>query len=117
MKVFALATSSGKNYREAVRQMLKAMMISPQFLFIMPGDQTVPNQDIVALDDHQLASRLSYFLWATMPDAELSALADKGKLHEPAVLAGQARRLLKDPKSRALFDGFGAQWLGLDKLN
>jgi hypothetical protein len=51
-----------------------------------------------------------------MPDAELSALADAGKLRDPAVLAAQARRLTNDPRSRALFDGFGAQWLGLDKL-
>ena len=72
--------------------------------------------DIVALDDYQLASRLSYLLWATTPDAELSKLADAGTLHDPAVLAEQARRLLRDPRSRALFDGFGAQWLGLDKL-
>jgi hypothetical protein len=51
-----------------------------------------------------------------MPDAELSALADAGKLRDPGVLAAQARRLIADPRSRALFDGFGAQWLGLDKL-
>jgi hypothetical protein len=55
-------------------------------------------------------------MWATMPDAELAALADAGKLRDPAVLAAQARRLLADPRSRALFDGFGSQWLGLDKL-
>jgi len=100
--------------------------VSPQFLFITPGviapgtaDKTGdanPPANIVALDDYQLASRLSYLLWATMPDAQLSALADAGKLHDPQVLAGQARRLIGDPRSRALFDGFGAQWLGLDKL-
>src|SRR5580698_8177299 len=51
-----------------------------------------------------------------MPDAELSALADAGKLHDPAILKAQVRRLLVDPRSRALFDGFGAQWLGLGSL-
>ena len=51
-----------------------------------------------------------------MPDGELSAVADAGKLQDKAVLAAQARRMLKDPRSRALFDGFGAQWLGVDKL-
>src|SRR2546423_3653263 len=71
---------------------------------------------IVPLDDYQMASRLSYLLWATMPDAELSALADRGKLHEPAVLKAQVKRLLQDQRSRALFDGFGAQWLGLGTL-
>jgi hypothetical protein len=70
----------------------------------------------VPLDDYQLASRLSYLLWATMPDAELAALADGGKLHEPAILREQVIRLLQDARSRALFDGFGAQWLGLHEL-
>ena len=70
----------------------------------------------VPLDDYQLASRLSYLCWATLPDAELSAVADRGKLHEPAILRAQVRRLLLDPRSRALFDGFGAQWLGVGNM-
>ena len=118
LRVFALAQDKGKPYGEALRLMLKAILVSPQFLFITPdGDGDAdPARDIVALGDHQLAARLSYLVWATMPDAELSALADAGTLHDPAVLAKQTRRLLSDPRSRALFDGFGAQWLGLDKL-
>jgi hypothetical protein len=121
MRVFALATENGKAYPEALRLVVKAVLVSPQFLFITPGNADQPGGagkegDIVALDDYQLASRLSYLLWGTMPDAELSALADAGKLRDPAVLAAQARRLLADPRSRALFDGFGAQWLGVDKL-
>lgn len=116
LKVFALASEKGKTYPEALRLMVKAVLVSPQFLFITPGSEANSAQDIVPLDDYQLASRLSYLIWATMPDAELSALADAGKLHSPEVLAAQTRRLLKDPRSRALFDGFGAQWLGLDKL-
>ncbi|HYF01338.1 MAG TPA: DUF1592 domain-containing protein [Planctomycetota bacterium] len=111
MKVHALA--KGRSEEEARRLMLKAVLVSPQFLFITPGGD-VPSQPIVALDDHQLAARLSYFLWSSPPDAELSRLADAGKLREN--LAAQARRLLADPRSRALFDGFGRQWLGLDKL-
>jgi len=59
---------------------------------------------------------LSYLLWATMPDDELMALADSGTLQEPAVLEAQVKRLLQDPRSRALFDGFGAQWLGVGGL-
>jgi hypothetical protein len=90
--------------------------MSPQFLFITPAMEAESGRSIVPLDDYQLASRLSYLLWATMPDAELSALADRGKLHEPAVLKAQVKRLLDDPRSRALFDGFGAQWLGLGSL-
>ena len=80
------------------------------------GREAEAGRQIVPLDDYQLASRLSYLLWATMPDAELMALADRGKLHEPAILKAQVKRLLEDPRSRALFDGFGAQWLGLGRL-
>jgi hypothetical protein len=120
LRVFALATDQGKSYPEALRLMLKATLVSPQFLFITPSpsDQTGETSAAadVSLDDYQLASRLSYLMWETMPDAELSALADAGKLHDPQVLAAQTRRLLADERSRALFDGFGAQWLGLDKL-
>ena len=76
----------------------------------------MPGNGIVPLDDYQLASRLSYLLWATMPDDELMALADEGKLHQPAVLDAQVLRLLKDRRSRAFFDGFGAQWLGVGGL-
>ncbi len=120
LRVFALASNQGKSYPESLRLMLKAILVSPQFLFITPGpadntgDKTGdahPPGAIVALDDYQLACRLSYLLWATMPDAELSALADAGKLHDPQVLAAQAHRLIGDPRSRALFDGFGASGL------
>ena len=114
--VFDLATQNKLAYPAALRLMLKAVLVSPQFLFITPAKQAESGQAIVPLDDYQLASRLSYLLWATMPDAELSALADGGKLHEPAILKAQVKRLLADPRSRALFDGFGAQWLGLGDL-
>jgi hypothetical protein len=96
--------------------MLKAILVSPQFLFITPAGEAGASTGIVPLDEHQLASRLSYLLWATMPDDELMALADEGRLHQPAVLDAQVLRLLKDRRSRALFDGFGAQWLGVGGL-
>ncbi len=116
LKVFDLARQNRLTYPGALRLMLKAVLVSPQFLFITPAKEAAPGQSIVPLDDYQLASRLSYLLWATMPDAELSALADGGKLHDPAVLRAQVKRLLADSRSRALFDGFGAQWLGLGSL-
>lgn len=114
--VFDLGTSNQLSYRAALGLMLKSVLVSPQFLYITPAREAEPGQSIVPLDDHQLASRLSYLLWATMPDAELSTLADRGALHEPEVLRAQVRRLLQDPRSRALFDGFGAQWLGVGEL-
>ena len=116
VRVFDLARENKLAYPEALRLMLKAVLVSPQFLFITPAMETESGRSIVPLDDYQLASRLSYFLWATMPDVELSALADRGTLHEPAVLRAQVKRMLEDSRSRALFDGFGAQWLGLGSL-
>lgn len=115
--VFDLGQRNQLPYPAALRLMLKAVLVSPQFLFITPAKDTAPGQKIAPLDDYQLASRLSYLLWATMPDAELSALADAGKLQEPGVLQAQVKRMLADPRSRALFDGFGAQWLGLMELD
>lgn len=116
LQVFDLAQGNKLTYPASLRLMLKAVLVSPQFLFITPAGEAEAGRDIVPLDDYQLASRLSYLLWATMPDAELSSLADRGKLHEPAVLKAQVERLLEDQRSRALFDGFGAQWLGLGSL-
>lgn len=114
--VFDLATANKLPYPAALRLMLKAALVSPQFLFITPAAEPDPGSSIVVLDDYQLASRLSYLLWATMPDAELSRLADEGKLHEPGVLKGQVKRMLSDVRSRAIFDGFGMQWLDLGPL-
>ena len=116
LDVFDLARKNKLAYSESVRLMLKAVLVSPQFLYITPATAVEEGKTIVPLDDYQLAARLSYLLWATMPDAELSALADSGKLHEPATLKAQTKRLLADKRSRALFDGFGAQWLGLEDM-
>ncbi len=116
--VYDLGRDNQLNHTGALGLMLKAVLVSPQFLFITPAGEVDSDEDIVRLDDHQLASRLSYLLWAAPPDKELSALADRGELHQPEVLRTQAQRLLKSPRARALFDGFGAQWLrvgGLDR--
>lgn len=116
VKVFDLGTANKLDRSAALRLMLKAVLVSPQFLFITPSKDAPTGEKIVPLDDYQLASRLSYLLWATMPDEELSKLADEGKLHEPEVLKAQTKRLLADKRSRALFDGFGSQWLGTSEL-
>ena len=115
--VFDLARQNKLAYPAALRLVLKAVLVSPQFLFITPAGEAEAGRDIVPLDDYQLASRLSYLLWATMPDAELAKLADNGQLHEPQTLKAQVKRMLEDSRSRALFDGFGAQWLGLGNLD
>ena len=73
LKVFKLGRDSKLAYQSSLRLMLKAVLVSPQFLFITPSQKPESGKSIVPLDDHQLASRLSYLLWATMPDAELAA--------------------------------------------
>jgi mono/diheme cytochrome c family protein len=116
LEAFDMGRRSSLAYQQSLHLMVKAILVSPQFLFITPVGEAALSSGIVPLDDYQLASRLSYLLWATMPDDELMALAEKGALHQPAVLDAQVLRLLKDPRSRALFDGFGAQWLGVGGL-
>lgn len=116
LRIFDLAHENKLAYPDALRMLLKGILVSPQFLFITPATEPESGRSIIPLDDYQLASRLSYLLWATMPDRELSELADRGRLHEPMVLKAQVKRLLQDQRSRALFDGFGAQWLGVESL-
>jgi hypothetical protein len=114
--IFDLARGTGLDYPASLGLMLKAVLVSPQFLFITPAGGVKSDEPVVCLDDHQLASRLSYLLWSAPPDAELSALADQGELHKPATLRAQTERLLMHPRARALFDGFGAQWLRVNDL-
>jgi hypothetical protein len=94
-----------------------AVLSSPRFLFRVEGSAPGEgNKPFGLVDEYALASRLSYFLWSTMPDDELFEAAKAGKLHEPAVLEAQVRRMLKDGKSRALAESFGTQWLGVRDL-
>ena len=115
--IYDLARKNDLNHMAALGLMLKAVLVSPQFLFITPAEEPESKDAIVPLDDYQLASRLSYLLWAAPPDAELAALADKGALQKPEIIRTQIGRLLKDTRSRALYDGFGAQWLRVNKLD
>ncbi|MEZ6142038.1 MAG: DUF1592 domain-containing protein [Zavarzinella sp.] len=115
--VFDLARDNNLSYTDSLGLMWKAILVSPQFLFITPAGEVDSKEPIVPLDDYQLASRLSYMLWSAPPDAELAALADRKQLHQPGVLRAQVERLLKEERSRALFDGFGSQWLGVGDLD
>jgi hypothetical protein len=91
--------------------MLKAVLVSPQFLFRTPEDRADGRRWRGQGRRSRAGDRLSYFLWATMPDDELLQLAQAGTLHDPAVLTAQIRRLIKDPRSRALVDTFvGPGW-------
>ncbi len=97
------------SFEKAVRVGLTAIMVSPEFLFLRenPGK----------LDDFALASRLSYFLWSTMPDQELLTLAEKGKLSQSDTLRTQVERMLKHPKAAAFTENFVGQWLGLREID
>lgn len=101
--------AEGYSFEQAVRVALKGALVSPEFLFLYerPG----------ILDDFALASRLSYFIWSTMPDDELLALASKRQLGSPQVLRQQVERLLKSKKAAALTENFVGQWLGLREID
>ena len=103
------ARKDGDDPEEAIRQGLRAILVSPQFLF--PVEEDDPGTGARDVNDFELAARLSYFLWNSMPDADLARLAALGQLHRGDVLASEARRLLRDPKATALVDGFALQWL------
>ncbi|MGB8170311.1 MAG: DUF1592 domain-containing protein, partial [Chthoniobacteraceae bacterium] len=109
IKLATDALDAGRPFVESARVGLRAVLTSPQFLLFeeRPGK----------LADHALASRLSYFLWSTMPDDELLALAAAQKLTQPAVLRAQVERMLKDEKSRAFVRNFTGQWLDLRNID
>ena len=93
----------------AVRRLIARVLVSSEFLY--RGEKAAAGEKAAPVNDWELASRLSFFLWSSAPDAELRALAASGKLHEPEVLAAQMRRMVKDAKSERLAREFGCQWL------
>ncbi len=111
----ALVRKSGDSFDEGIRVALQAMLVSPSFLFRVERAPADPGA--YALDDYDLASRLSYFLWSSMPDDELMHAADEGRLRRPGALESEVLRMLQDPKADALVDNFAGQWLGLRLLD
>ena len=97
------------SHQEALRSLLARVLVSPHFLFRI--EEPSPQAAATRINGYELATRLSYFLWSSLPDEELLQIAAMGKLHEPAVLAQQTRRMLADEKVRALAIEFGTQWL------
>jgi hypothetical protein len=100
--------ANGYRFHEALRVALTAVLCSPDFLYL----KLTPGR----LDDFQLASRLSYFLWSTLPDQKLLDLAKKGALKGDAALRAQVERMLNDPKARAFTENFTGQWLNLRNI-
>lgn len=97
------------SYVDAVRYGLQTVLSSPDFLLIFEASQ--PGAAKRPLNDYELANRLSYFLWSTMPDDTLFSLAAANKLHEPATLKAQVTRMLAAPQARSLAENFAGQWL------
>jgi hypothetical protein len=110
-----LAGRDGENFQTGIKLALEAVLVSPNFLF---RGELQPEPDnprsVHQVDEYALASRLSYFLWSSMPDEELFALAGQGKLQ--ANLEKQVKRMLKDPKAHALVENFADQWLQIRNL-
>lgn len=107
--VVELERAAGEAFPEAIKSGLIATLCSPSFLLLFEerGDE----EDLRPLTDYEIASRLSYFLWSSLPDEELFDLAQSGKLSDSAVRLAQVDRMLSDPKSDALVNGFAGQWL------
>ena len=114
MRLYDAAVRRGGPHPGAVKFALKAVLVSPAFLFRVEKDRGT--SEPYPVSDYELASRLSYFLWASMPDEELFRLAGRGKLRDPKVLDAQVARMLRDPKAKALADSFAGQWLRIREL-
>jgi mono/diheme cytochrome c family protein len=117
-KLVSLGEKNGLTLEQATRLAVEAILVSPQFLYRLERDPKPTDVTAVhPIGDYELASRLSYFLWSSMPDSELLQLAAEKSLTQPAVLHAQVRRMLQDPKAEALIDNFAGQWLELRNLD
>jgi cytochrome c551/c552 len=111
---------TGRNkgsFETGIEMALQRVLVDPRFIFRFEREpEDVPPGRVYRITDLELASRLSFFLWSSVPDDELLKVARQGKLHEPAVLDEQARRMLADPRSEALVSNFAGQWLYLREV-
>lgn len=124
LKFYQLALERGESHRAGLRLALQGILLSPHFFFLAEPEPETPENSEAAknddgihpLPDHALAARLAAFLWSSLPDEELLDAADAGILQQDDELRKQVRRMLKDPRARALGENFGMQWLGLMPL-
>ncbi len=112
MRVYKLAEKAKLPFEKGMQLGVQAALVSPNFLYRIEVD----NNGTRPLSGYEVANRLSYFLWSSMPDAQLFDLAQKGKLNDAKVLSTQVDRMIADSKSRALVDNFAGQWLQLRSL-
>ncbi len=110
LKLVALTQKQGGTFADGIGTAIEAMLVSPDFLF------RVEKNEAAAVTPAELASRLSYFLWSSMPDDDLLKTVESGSLRKPEVQEAQVRRMLQDPKANALVENFAGQWLELRRL-
>lgn len=115
LRIYDAAVAAKRSFALSVRAAMHAVLISPRFL-IRIEEQDAKASGAYRVSSYDMASRLSYFLWSSPPDAELLKLAAEDKLQDPSIIEQQARRMLKDPKARALAENFAGQWLQLRNL-
>lgn len=113
LKVIEIEQAAGEPFRSAYRAAMVAVLTSKNFYYIEEGS---PDQRRDTLNDWELASRLSYFLWSSLPDDELFRLAEQGSLHQPDVLKSQLQRMLGDAKTKRFAESFPRQWLQLHRV-
>ena len=112
--LFAIGRADGASFDDGIEMALSGVLVSPSFLFrVERAPEGGEPGSVYRLSDVDLASRLSFFVWSSIPDDELLGLADQGRLSEPSALAAQLARMLADPRAQALVDNFAGQWLHL----
>ncbi len=114
LALYDLAINRGEGHLAGLRLALQGILVSPHFLFL--AEPEPENEGVYPLADHPLATRLSIFLWSSIPDENLLAAADEGELQTDAGLQKQVQRMLQDPRALALGENFALQWLGLNPL-
>jgi hypothetical protein len=114
LKFYKMAVAQSEPFEQAIQWALRPVLVSPHFLFRVEKDREPNNPKAIhPVSDYELATRLSYFLWSSMPDDELFNLAARGELRRAGVIDAQVKRMLADPKAKALTDNFAEQWLNL----
>jgi hypothetical protein len=117
IEIYRHARADG-DFDSGIAAAVSAVLVNPQFLFHIERDpRAVAAGTSYRIADTELASRLSFFLWSSLPDDELLDLAERGELHQPEVLDRQVRRMLADPRAKSLATNFAGQWLHLRNLN
>ncbi len=117
MALFAKYRPGFSTFEEAMVEVLATALATPEFLYLTQRETADETKSPARISELELASRLSVFLWSSIPDDELLKLAEQGKLREPEVLADQVKRMLADPRSRRFSQNFVEQWLGLERMS